>query len=275
MQDLIAALHLCREDALLALPTHLSEAQSLSRLEPNSRSSKAFSCLPEYLEIDESILRRPYVEVPLVAFIAVRQRPQRNHYTQFPKHDTPKSDSAGENPVKITTEDSLTDTSESAGSQSDEIEETENDDPWMYPTDPRWTGPSDTTETSAKRDPDVCDPGILSGPEADTVDDASVIPTAAHCFFKVPLRGTYRSCRLPVLIAGSSSVLVPAIVSVLYQRHTWGLEDPVVGVLYSPDSPRIMFVLGWYKHDKNGLVDEPKNVVSDPLFLFQLVSSIR
>ena len=267
-----------REDALLALPVHFSKAQSLSRLESNSHPSKALTCLSEYWKIDESVLRRPYIEVSLVACVTVRQEPKENTYSRLLKCNTPPFDSTGEKPNKITMEDLFIDTSgsrsDSTNDHYDESEGSENSGSWMYPTDPRWTGPSDATETSAKRDPDVCDPGFLWGPEADLVDDARGFPTAAHCFFKVPLRGTYQSCRLPVLIAGSKDTLAPAIVSALHQRHTWGLEDPVVGVLYNSTSSQITFALGWYELRK-GLVDELTAMVGVPSFSMLLVSPVR
>ena len=37
--------------------------------------------------------------------------------------------------------------------------------------------------------------------------------------------------------------------AVLHQRCIWGLPHPIVGVIFSPFSIYIAFILGWYEED--------------------------
>lgn len=78
-------------------------------------------------------------------------------------------------------------------------------------------------------------------------DDDAGPPSSAHVFYRWQPWAREKVCGIPILCMARVQDLRVAMSAVLHQRHTWGLPHSMVGIQYSPSSPAISFVIGWYQ----------------------------
>lgn len=72
------------------------------------------------------------------------------------------------------------------------------------------------------------------------------LASPAHVFFHCPSAAAALVCALPVVCAGTPSVVHAALVATLYQRFIWELPAPLIGLVYRDDAPTLDIVIGWY-----------------------------
>ncbi|KAH7905544.1 hypothetical protein BJ138DRAFT_1228738 [Hygrophoropsis aurantiaca] len=58
-------------------------------------------------------------------------------------------------------------------------------------------------------------------------------------------RGRHLSAALPVFVVADPTNITPLMCSVLYQRHTWGIREPAVGIILANTATIGQIVLGW------------------------------
>lgn len=84
----------------------------------------------------------------------------------------------------------------------------------------------------------------------DQSDDPEEIPdppSSAHVFRRWHFKSDNIICGLPFLCMGETRNLYAAVLGALYQRHTWKLHHPVVGVTFNKSSTRISFLFFWFE----------------------------
>ncbi|KIK37732.1 hypothetical protein CY34DRAFT_444008 [Suillus luteus UH-Slu-Lm8-n1] len=79
---------------------------------------------------------------------------------------------------------------------------------------------ADQDESICSADSDPCDGSV------DSLD----LPLQAHM---LPGRGRRLSTVVPVLLVANPHNIIPLLCSALYQRHVWGIRQPVVGLCCS------------------------------------------
>jgi hypothetical protein len=108
---------------------------------------------------------------------------------------------------------------------------------------------TDQDESMCSTDSDSCDGSV------DSLD----LPLQAHM-----LRGRGRRlCAvLPVLLVADSCNIVPLLCSTLYQRHVWGIRQPVVGLCCSSTGTIATAIFGWLDSDQSeeGHMASPKSL---------------
>ncbi|KAG2072970.1 hypothetical protein BDR04DRAFT_1152855 [Suillus decipiens] len=108
---------------------------------------------------------------------------------------------------------------------------------------------SDTSRTSSRNEEDE-DESMHSADSNSS--DGSVeslnLPLQAHMLSG---RGRRLSAVLPVLLVADSHNIVPLICSTLYQRHVWGIRQPVVGLCCSSTGTIATTIFGWLDPDQS------------------------
>ncbi|KAG2129704.1 uncharacterized protein EDB93DRAFT_109566 [Suillus bovinus] len=99
----------------------------------------------------------------------------------------------------------------------------------------------DGDESIYSADCDSCD-------DDDSVDSLD-LPLQAHM---LPGRGRCLSVVIPVLLVADSSNIVPLLCSALYQRHVWGIRQPVVGLCCSQTGTIVTAIFGWLDQSEEG-----------------------
>ena len=93
--------------------------------------------------------------------------------------------------------------------------------------------------------PDMSTSKASDATSIDVPFDAHILPTRER-----------RSCAiLPLLCVTDEANIISLMSSVLYQRHVWGIADPVVGITFSKYGTTGQVLLGWLDlespHDNN------------------------
>ncbi|KAG2345373.1 hypothetical protein BDR05DRAFT_998507 [Suillus weaverae] len=96
----------------------------------------------------------------------------------------------------------------------------------------------DMDESMYSADSDSCDGSV------DSLD----LPLQA---LMLPGRGKRLFAVVPVLLVADSRNIVPLICSALYQRHVWGIRQPVVGLCCSSTGTTATAVFGWLNSDQS------------------------
>ncbi|KAG1777322.1 hypothetical protein EV702DRAFT_969844 [Suillus placidus] len=96
----------------------------------------------------------------------------------------------------------------------------------------------DMDESMYSADSDSCDGSV------DSLD----LPLQA---LMLPGRGRRLSAVVPVLLVADSRNIVPLLCSALYQRHVWGIRQPVVGLCCSSTGTTAMAIFGWLDSDQS------------------------
>ncbi|KAG1758114.1 tRNA synthetases class I, catalytic domain-containing protein [Suillus occidentalis] len=85
-------------------------------------------------------------------------------------------------------------------------------------------------------------------------------------------RGRCLSVMVPVLLVTDSHNIIPLLCSALYQRHMWGISQPVVSLCYSRTGTIATAIFRWLKSDQSEEGHMPRvhltlaaDVCSDPL----------
>jgi hypothetical protein len=107
----------------------------------------------------------------------------------------------------------------------------------------------DKDESMYSADSDSCDSSV------DSLD----LPLQAHMLLG---RGRRLSAVVPVLLVADSHNIVPLLCSALYQRHVWGIHQPVVGLCCSSTGTIAMAIFGWLNSDQSeeGRMVSPKSM---------------
>ena len=87
-----------------------------------------------------------------------------------------------------------------------------------------------------------------SGPCDGSLDGLD-LPLQAHM---LPGQGRWNYAILPVLLIADSRNIVPLLCSTLYQRHVWGIREPVVGMCCSNTGTIATTIFGWLDYDQSG-----------------------
>ena len=80
------------------------------------------------------------------------------------------------------------------------------------------------------------------------------VPFEAHV---LPGHGRRFSAVLPIICVADEDNIISLLSSVLYQRHVWEIDEPVVGVVFSPTGTVGQVILGWLdleSYDEENLV---------------------
>ncbi|KAG2031345.1 hypothetical protein BDR03DRAFT_116281 [Suillus americanus] len=107
-----------------------------------------------------------------------------------------------------------------------------------------------STTSSQDEDPEDMDESMYSA-DSDSCDgsiDSLDLPLQAHM---LPGRGKRLSAVVPVLLVADSHNIVPLLCSALYQRHVWGIRQPVVGLCCSSTGTIAMAIFGWLDSDQS------------------------
>ncbi|KAG1860404.1 hypothetical protein F4604DRAFT_1957815 [Suillus subluteus] len=105
-------------------------------------------------------------------------------------------------------------------------------------TSSQYEDSEDMDESIYSADSDSCDGSIGS------LD----LPLQAHM---LPGRGRRLSVVVPVLLVADSRNIVPLLCSALYQRHVWGIRQPVVGLCCSSTGTIATAIFGWLDSDQS------------------------
>ncbi|KAG2072984.1 hypothetical protein BDR04DRAFT_1152865 [Suillus decipiens] len=108
---------------------------------------------------------------------------------------------------------------------------------------------SDTSRTSSQNKEDE-DESMRSA-DSDSIDgsvESLNLPFQAHMLSG---RGRRLLAVLPVLLVADSHNIVPLICSALYQRHVWGIRQPVVGLCCSSTGTIAKAIFGWLDSDRS------------------------
>jgi hypothetical protein len=109
---------------------------------------------------------------------------------------------------------------------------------------------------SADQDESIC--SADSDPSDDSVDSLD-LPLQAHM---LPGRGRRLSTVVPVLLVADPHNIIPLLCSALYQRHVWGIRQPVVGLCCSSTGTIATAIFGWLESDQSeeGRMVSPKSL---------------
>jgi hypothetical protein len=107
---------------------------------------------------------------------------------------------------------------------------------------------ADQDESICSADSDPCDGSV------DSLD----LPLQA---LMLPGRGRLLSAVVPVLLVADPHNIVPLLCSALYQRHVWGIRQPVVGLCCSRTGTIATAIFGWLESDQSeeGRMVSPKS----------------
>ncbi|KAG1746976.1 hypothetical protein EDB19DRAFT_336664 [Suillus lakei] len=108
---------------------------------------------------------------------------------------------------------------------------------------------SDNSRTNSRNEEDE-DESMYSA-DSDSCDgsvDSLDLPLQAHM---LPGRGRCLSAVVPVLLVADSHNIVPLLCSTLYQRHVWGIHQPVVGLCCSSTGTTATAIFGWLDSDQS------------------------
>ncbi|KAG1836825.1 hypothetical protein DFJ58DRAFT_817505 [Suillus subalutaceus] len=102
---------------------------------------------------------------------------------------------------------------------------------------------------------------LLTLDSCDGSIDSLDLPLQAHM---LPGRGRRLSAVVPVLLVADSRNIVPLLCSALYQRHVWGIRQPVVGLCCSSTGTIATAIFGWLDSDQSeeGRMASPKSMHS-------------
>ncbi|KAG1814313.1 uncharacterized protein BJ212DRAFT_364751 [Suillus subaureus] len=109
--------------------------------------------------------------------------------------------------------------------------------------------PSDSSTTSSRDEEDNDE--SMSSANFDSCDgsvDSLDLPLQAHMLLG---RGRRLSAVVPVLLVADSHNIVPLLCSALYQRHVWGISQPVVGLCCSSTGTIATAIFGWLDSDQS------------------------
>ncbi|KAG2756650.1 hypothetical protein P692DRAFT_20868302 [Suillus brevipes Sb2] len=98
---------------------------------------------------------------------------------------------------------------------------------------------------SADQDESIC--SADSDPSDGSVDSLD-LPLQAHM---LPGRGRRLSVVVPVLLVADPHNIIPLLCSALYQRHVWGIHQPVVGLCCSSTGTIATAIFGWLESDQS------------------------
>ncbi|KAG1855961.1 hypothetical protein F4604DRAFT_1932104 [Suillus subluteus] len=105
-------------------------------------------------------------------------------------------------------------------------------------TSSRDSDSEDKDESMYSAGSDLCDGSV----------DSFDLPLQAHM---LPGRGRRISAVVPVLLVTDSRNIVPLLCSALYQRHVWGIRQPVVGLCCSSTGTIATAIFGWLDSDQS------------------------
>jgi hypothetical protein len=107
----------------------------------------------------------------------------------------------------------------------------------------------DKDESMYSADSDSCDGSV----------DSFDLPLQAHM---LPGRGGCLSAVVPVLLVADSHNIVLLLCSAPYQRHVWGIHQPVVGLCCSSTGTTATAIFGWLNSDQSeeGCMVSPKSM---------------
>ncbi|KAG2115581.1 hypothetical protein BD769DRAFT_1073401 [Suillus cothurnatus] len=110
---------------------------------------------------------------------------------------------------------------------------------------------SGSSRTSSRNEEDKDE--LMYSADSDSCDgsgsvDSLDLPLQAHM---LPGRGRCLSAVLPVLLVADSNNIIPLLCSTLYQRHVWGICQPVVGLCCSRTGTTAMAIFGWLDSDQS------------------------
>ncbi|KAG2753445.1 hypothetical protein P692DRAFT_201929235 [Suillus brevipes Sb2] len=97
---------------------------------------------------------------------------------------------------------------------------------------------TDQDESICSADSDPCDGSV------DSLD----LPLQA---LMLPGRGRRLSAVVPVLLVADPHNIIPLLCSALYQRHVWGIRQPVVGLCCSSTGTIATAIFGWLESDQS------------------------
>jgi hypothetical protein len=108
---------------------------------------------------------------------------------------------------------------------------------------------ADQGESICSSDSDTCDGSV------DSLD----LPLQAHM---LPGRGRRLAAVVPVLLVADPHNIIPLLCSALYQRHVWGIRQPVVGLCCSSTGTIATAIFGWLESDQSeeGRMVSPKSL---------------
>jgi hypothetical protein len=119
---------------------------------------------------------------------------------------------------------------------------------------------SDRSRTNTRNEEDK-DESMYSA-DSDSRDgsfDSLDLPLQAHMLRD---RGRRLCAVVPVLLVADSRNIIPLLCSALYQRHVWGIRQPVVGLCCSGTSTIATAIFGWLDSDQSeeGRMASPKSM---------------
>jgi hypothetical protein len=102
---------------------------------------------------------------------------------------------------------------------------------------------------------------LISSADSDSCDgsvDSLDLPLQAHMLTG---RGRRLSAVVPVLLVADPHNIIPLLYSALYQRHVWGIHQPVVGLCCSSTGTIATAIFGWLESDQSevGRMVNPKS----------------
>jgi hypothetical protein len=125
-----------------------------------------------------------------------------------------------------------------SGNREDEDEDSADPSPMDH------SDRSSTTDSSGSADDE--DESIYSADSGSC--DGLDLPLQAHM---LPGRGRWHYAILPVLLVADTRNIMPLLCSTLYQRHVWGIREPVVGVCCSNTGTIATTIFGWIDYDQS------------------------
>ena len=133
----------------------------------------------------------------------------------------------------------------SSGNREDENEDSADPSPMDH------SDRSSTTDSSGSADDEdesmySADSGSCDG-SLDSLDGLD-LPLQAHM---LPGQGRWHYAVLPVLLVADTRNIVPLLCSTLYQRHVWGIREPVVGVCCSNTGTIATTIFGWLDYNQS------------------------
>jgi hypothetical protein len=113
----------------------------------------------------------------------------------------------------------------------------------------------DESMCSADQDESICS---ADSDPCDGVVDSLDLPLQA---LMLPGRGRCLSAVVPVLLVADQHNIIPLLCSALYQRHVWGIRQPVVGLCCSRTGTIATAIFGWLESDQSedGRMVSPKS----------------
>ncbi|KIK36325.1 hypothetical protein CY34DRAFT_527898 [Suillus luteus UH-Slu-Lm8-n1] len=99
--------------------------------------------------------------------------------------------------------------------------------------------------SSADQDEPIC---FADSDSCDGSVDSLDLPLQAHMLTG---RGRRLSAVVPVLLVADPYNIIPLLCSALYQRHVWGIRQPVVGLCCSRTGTIATAIFGWLESDQS------------------------